>query len=122
MPVTESQRFPLLRIMAGNAFLLSAMYLVLGVLVEAGRRFLPANLFGRLAARLSLSLDALPMRVLDGLGLLEPIRIGYLEGDLPVYAIRVAFGVTTMALIFVLAVGTGMSLALLRKVATRRAE
>lgn len=106
--------------MASNAFLLSAMYLVLGVLLEAGRRFLPANLLGRIAMRLSLALDALPARVLDAVGLLDPIRVAYLEGGLPSYAIRLAFGVTTILLICLLAFATGTTLALMRRVMDRR--
>lgn len=106
--------------MGSNAFLLSVVYLAFGITVEAGRRFLPASALGQLATRASLILDALPMRILDAVGALEPLRERYLSGRLPEEALRLAFSLTTIALIFALAVGTGLALAGLRRVALRR--
>ncbi len=106
--------------MASNAFLLSALYLLVGIAVEAGRRFLSASALGQLAMRASLVLDALPARLLDTAGLLQPLQVRYLEGRLSEMAIRAAFGLTTVVLIFALAVLTGFALLAVRRLSERR--
>lgn len=121
MPSAPS-RFPLLQVMGSNAFLLSAVYLVLGLLVELGRRYLPSSTLGAIAMRASLVLDALPARLLDSAGLLDSIRASYLDGGMTEFGIRLAFSFTTVLLIFALAIGTGLALAGLRRLVLRRSE
>jgi hypothetical protein len=97
------ERFPLLRIMIGNSFLLSAIYLCGGLLVEAIRRIHPTETI----IRLSFALDRLPAGVLDAAGLLGPLREAYLREDVGALSLRLVFGFTTVALIFALAVVVG---------------
>jgi hypothetical protein len=72
------ERFPLVQIMLGNSFLLSGLYLCVGLLVECLRRLHPSEA----VVRASIALDRLPAGVLDAVGLLEPIREAYLHAHL----------------------------------------
>ncbi len=109
--------YPLLRIMGSNAFLLSIVYLLVGIVVEVARRLYPT----RFVQRLSLSLDSLPAKVLDLLGVLEPLRANYLNGQVPDYQVRLIFAGTTIVIIFVLAFVVGMLVGSLRAYVERRA-
>jgi hypothetical protein len=109
--------FPLLRIMGSNAFLLSVVYLVLGISVEAVRRVYPT----RFVQRLSLSLDSLPARALELVGAMEPLRTDYLNGQISDYQVRLIFGGTTIAIIFLLAFVVGILVGSLRGYVERRA-
>ncbi|HEY8212088.1 MAG TPA: hypothetical protein VIG99_31615 [Myxococcaceae bacterium] len=104
------ERFPLLQIMLGNSFLLSALYLCAGLLVECLRRLHPSEA----VVRTSTALDRLPAGVLEALGLLGPLRDSYLQNGVGEITLRLVFGLTTVALIFTLAimVGTGMWVAM----------
>ena len=103
--------------MAGNAFLLSVIYLLVGLAVEIARRVYPSTF----VQRLSLSLDSLPARALELLGLMEPLRNIYLDGKLPEYQVRLIFAVTTIGIIFVLAFLVGVLVGGLRTYIERRA-
>ncbi len=116
-PSYPPQPYPLLRIMASNAFLLSIVYLLVGIAVEAARRLYPS----RFVQRLSLSLDSLPARVLDLVGVLDPLRADYLNGKIPDYQVRLIFAGTTIVIIFVLAFVVGMLVGSLRGYVERRA-
>ena len=117
-PEPGGERFPLVQIMLGNSFLLSGIYLSCGLLVECLRRIHPSET----VVRTSIALDRLPAGVLEVLGLLGPIREAYLQNNIGEMTLRVVFGLTTVALIFTLAimVGTGMWVAMLIQ-ARRRA-
>ena len=108
---------PLLRIMWGNAFLLSLLYLVLGVGVELALRLYPT----RFLQRLSLSLDSLPARALELTGALEPLREAYFNGRISEFGVRVVFGITTVLVIFLLALVVGSIMGGLRFFVARRA-
>jgi len=108
---------PLLRIMWGNAFLLSLFYLLVGLGVELALRAFPS----RFLQRLSLSLDSLPARALDLSGLMEPLRAAYFSGRITESGVRVVFGLTTVAVIFVLALVVGSLMAGVRLMLARRA-
>jgi hypothetical protein len=95
--------FPLLRIMVGNAFLLSILYLLVGIGVEGARRLWPT----RLLQRLSLSLDSLPARALELVGAMQPLRDAYFSGRISEAKVRLVFGLTTVVIIFLLAVVVG---------------
>lgn len=109
--------YPLLRIMGSNAFLLSVIYLMVGITVEAVRRVYPT----RFIQRLSLSLDSLPARALEFTGWMEPLRAKYLNGQIPDYQVRLIFGVTTVVIIFLLAFAVGLLVGSLRGYMERRA-
>jgi hypothetical protein len=109
--------FPLLRIMGSNAFLLSVIYLVVGIGVEVARRVYPV----RFVQRLSLSLDSLPARALEFLGVFEPLRTIYLDGKIPDYQVRLIFAGTTIVIIFLLAFVVGIFVGSLRAYVERRA-
>jgi hypothetical protein len=99
-----------MRIMSGNAFLLSILYLVVGIGVEGARRVWPSILL----QRLSLSLDSLPARALELVGLMHPLREAYFAGELSEVMVRLVFGVTTLIIIFLLAVVVGVLMGTLR--------
>ena len=103
--------------MGSNAFLLSIVYLVVGIAVEAARRFYPT----RLVQRLSLSLDSLPARALELVGVMDSLRANYLNGQVPDYQVRLIFAGTTIVIIFVLAFVVGMFVGSLRGYFERRA-
>ncbi len=109
--------YPLLRIMASNAFLLSILYLVVGLVVEVLRRYRPS----RFLMRLSLSLDSLPARALELTGAMRPLSEAYLAGRISEAWIRVIFGATTVVIIFALALVVGMGMGSLRVWLERRA-
>lgn len=102
--------------MGGNAFLLSIIYLVVGIAVEALRRVYPT----RFIQRLSLSLDSLPARALELVGVMERLRAGYLHGEIPDYQVRLIFGGTTIIVIFLLAFAVGLLVGSLRGYIERR--
>lgn len=110
-------RFPLLRIMLGNAFLLSAIYLVFGFTLETARQLFSF----RWAERLLLVLDALPARALDLLGAMAVLRERYAYGRVSELTLRLIFGVTTLGIIFATAACVGAAMWLLRGWLTRRA-
>jgi hypothetical protein len=96
--------------MLGNATLLSVLYLAFGLVIEAVVRWTNA----RWAERLSFALDALPAQVLGLLRLSNPIRQGYMDGWINRFTLRVIFGVTTVAVIFAMALGVGLGMWLVR--------
>jgi hypothetical protein len=106
----SSPHLPLMRIMGGNAFLLSIIYLSVGLGVEVAWRVRP-SLF---LQRLSLSLDALPARALELTGLAGPLRDAYVSGQISESGLRLVFGGTTVCIIYALAVGVGLVMGTLR--------
>jgi hypothetical protein len=102
----ETPRFPLLRILLGNAFLLSGIYLVVGLALEVLRRIHEMDWMDSVFV----VMDRLPARVLMLVGLLPKLREMYIEDQLPGYAVRLVFGLTTVVVIYALAVvvGAGM--------------
>ena len=109
---------PLMRIMSGNAFLLSVLYLLVGIGVEGARRVYP-TLF---LQKLSLSLDSLPARALELTGLMQPLRDAYFAGQIRESGLRLIFGFTTIVIIFLLAVVVGVFMGSLRSLVLRRAS
>ncbi|QRK08486.1 hypothetical protein JQX13_52745 [Archangium violaceum] len=109
---------PLMRIMGGNAFLLSVLYLLVGIVVEGAQRLWPSVFL----QRLSLSLDSLPARALELVGLMQPLRDAYYSERLSVSAVRLVFGATTIVIIFLLAVVVGVFMGSLRSLLFRKAS
>ena len=109
-------RHPLLEIIIGNAFLMSAMYLGLALVVETLRHFWHNASLYAFAKRL----DDLPGTALHLLGVLPYLRDLVAEERLPVWGLRAIFGATTVAIIFALAFFTGGCLALIRWMLMRR--
>ncbi|QSQ28301.1 hypothetical protein JY651_29135 [Pyxidicoccus parkwayensis] len=103
--------------MWGNAFLLSLLYLVLGFGVELALRVYPT----RFLQRLSLSLDSLPARALELVGAMDPLREAYFSGRVTEFGVRIIFGVTTVLVIFLLALVVGSIMGGLRLFVARRA-
>ncbi|RKH54766.1 hypothetical protein [Corallococcus aberystwythensis] len=96
--------------MWGNAFLLSVLYLLAGIVVETLRRRYPKYFFDRL----SMALDSLPARALELVHAMEPLRAAYFSGRITDLGVRVVFGVVTVAVIFLLALVVGAIMAVLR--------
>lgn len=110
----NARRF--LQVVAGNALSLSALYLLVGVIVEGLRVQSPSHA----VMRVSYALDALPARVLERLGLLGPLKEAYTDGRIGESTVRLVFGGTAVAFVFVLALGlAGMTL-LVREIVVRR--
>ena len=107
---------PLMRIMSGNAFLLSILYLLVGTVVEGARRLWPSIFL----QRLSLSLDSLPARALELVGGMQPLRDAYFAGNISESTVRLVFGATTIVIIFLLAVLVGVFMGTLRGLVMRR--
>lgn len=105
-----------LQVVAGNALALSALYLVIGVGVEALRIQRPSS--GVL--RVSYALDALPARVLERLGLLAPLKEAYTDGRVSESMVRLVFGATAVGFVFVLALGLAAMTLLVREIFLRR--
>jgi hypothetical protein len=116
-PEGVPQRFSLMPIMLGNATLLSIIYLVVAVLIEATRRYLNF----RWSERASLAMESLPARVLDLLHLMAPLRREYVYGNLSEVVVRLVFGVTTVAIIFLMALVVGGGMWALRMLWEKRA-
>jgi hypothetical protein len=93
--------------MVANALLLSAVYLGVGLGVEILLRFIRAPWL----QKLSLALDSLPARTLALLGLLQPLAEAAGRGHLSGFWLRAIFGVTTIAIVFVLALVSGLLMA-----------
>ena len=118
-------RFPLLKVMMGNAFLLCVIYLTTGLLVETLRRIYPLRVVDNLAR----AMDALPARVLELMGLLPRLHDSYGYGNLADggeqllarVGLRVVFGLTTMAIIFVMALAVGAGMYGVRRLFERQA-
>ncbi len=94
---------PIFRISMSNATVLSVAYLLIAMLIEASRRWFPF----RWTDRASLTVEWIPARTLDWVGLYEPIRTAVIEDRLPVFWVRVIFGATSVGAIFVIALGVG---------------
>lgn len=107
-----------LRVVAGNALALSALYLAIGVVVEGLRVQAPSA--G--VMRVSYALDALPARVLERLGLLLPLREAYTDGRIGESTVRLVFGATAVGFVFVLALGLAAVTLLVRELLTRRRD
>lgn len=101
--------------MWGNAFLLSVLYLLTGIVVEAIRRWDSSPFI----ERLSLALDSLPARALELSHAMEPLRQAYTNGQIAELGVRAVFGVVTVLVIFLLAVVVGALMAVLRWAALR---
>ena len=104
---SDARDVPFFRISLANSALLSAMYLGAAVVLELVRRF-----FGWRWAEIGLkALEAFPMRMLDIVGLNEPLVHAYLSSDIEPWEMRLALGGTTVVVIVLLAivVGAGMS-------------
>ncbi|WP_338873589.1 hypothetical protein [Myxococcus stipitatus] len=103
--------------MWGNAFLLSVLYLLVGVVVEIALRMFPS----RFLQRLSLSLDSLPARALELTGAMEPLRTAFFNGRISEFGVRLIFGFTTVVVIFLLALVVGTLMGTLRYFIARAA-
>jgi hypothetical protein len=105
-----------LQVVAGNALALSALYLAIGVGVEALRVQWPSS--GVL--RVSYALDALPARILERLGLLAPLKEAYTDGRVSESMVRLVFGGTAVGFVFFLALGLAAMTLLVREIVMRR--
>ncbi len=105
-----------LRVVAGNALALSALYLAIGVVVEALRVQAPSTA----VLRVSYALDALPARVLERLGLLGALKDAYTEGRIGESMVRLVFGATAVGFVFILALALAAMTLLVRELVLRR--
>lgn len=99
-------KLPVFRISVHNAALLSALYLGAATALEGIRRLWNP----RWAENACLAMEAFPARALDVVGVLDLMKREYAWGNLSQLHVRLIFGVTTIVVIFLLAlvVGSGM--------------
>lgn len=109
---------PFFRISLSNATLLSVLYLGAAVALELIRRAFDFAWCER-ALR---ALEAFPARILEWVGLLEPLRRAFLDDKIGQLHVRLIYGLTTVAIIFVLAVGVGGLMAASARVLSRAAQ
>lgn len=113
---SDARDVPFMRISLSNSALLSAMYLGTAVVLELLRRF-----FAWHWVDVGLkALEAFPMRMLDIVGLSEPVVHGYLSGDLEAWQMRLVMGWTTVVVIVLLAVAVGAGMSLVARVGGKR--
>lgn len=112
----RAPRLPLFGIILGNATILSLAYLALGLVLEILRRAFSgrAPRLGHLIERIWEALDQLPARILEMAGWLVPLRKAYVEGSISELGLRLVFSLTSVGLIFVLALGVGVLMWLVR--------
>ena len=113
----RAPRYPLLHALVGNALLLSAMYLALGLALEILLRFYPMHW----AEEASAALDSLPARTLQLVGALAPLSRAFAYGQLSAFWVRIIFGATTVAVIFIVALSVGLVMLGLTAATRRRA-
>jgi hypothetical protein len=109
--VISARRPSLLGALISNALALSALYLGLGLVLELLRK----NFSFRGVEVLISALDALPARILQMVGLLAPLRELYVYGRINEKVLRLAFGLTSVAVIFCVALTVGAFFGILRK-------
>lgn len=95
-----------LKLSLKNATVLSALYLVAGSVVELARRL--GNF--RWAEKLSLAFEAFPARTLDLVGLFQPMRTAWASDHLTGSQVRLIYGGTTVAIIFVIGTVVGVAM------------
>ncbi len=99
----DPRTVPFFRISLSNAALLSAVYPGAGASLEVVRR-----LFGfRWTEQALRALESFPMRMLDLVGLNEPLVHAYLVNDMSPWQMRLVLGSTTVVVIVLLALGVG---------------
>jgi hypothetical protein len=105
-------RTPILRIVFQNAFVLSVLYVLLGIGVDLAWRLRPTHFI----FRLSFALDALPAQALALLGLLGPLQQANFRGSLTPAELRWIFAATAIAVIFASALIIGGLMAATRRI------
>jgi len=98
-----------------NATVLSVAYLLVAVVIEVSQRWFPF----RITERAALTVEWIPARTLDWVGLYEPIREAVIDGQLSIFWVRIIFGVTSVAAIYLIALGVGVAMWLGRWVIIR---
>ena len=100
-----------IRLVLGNAFALSFIYLVAGFLVELLRHVYPT----RVVSHVLVMLEQTPGRMLQLAGLLDPIRMAYSQGELSTFGARWIFGGTMVAIILLAAMFMALVMALAQR-------
>ena len=109
---------PIFRISLYNATLLSGAYLFIATALEIVRR----NFTARWAEKGCLEMEKFPARTLDLVGLLDPLKRAYAWGSITDWEVRVVFGLTTISLIFALAMLVGGGMWMFARYVGRREE
>lgn len=84
------------RISFANATLLSVAYLSLGAAIELVRRIFNP----RWAESLSLTMESFPARLMELMGLLEPLRAAYGRDELSAFGVRLIYGGVTVTVVY----------------------
>ena len=106
---------PIFRISMANATVLSVAYLLMALVVDASRAWFPFYW----TERASFTVEWIPSRTLDWLGLLEPMKRAVLDDRLTNFEARLILGLTSIAGIFAIALAVGTVMWLARFVLTR---
>jgi hypothetical protein len=111
-------RVPIFRISMANATVLSVAYLAMALVVDASRLWFPFYW----TERASFTVEWIPSRTLDWLGLLEPMKKAVLDDQLTNFQARLILGLTSVAGIFAIALMVGTLMWLMRAVLTKAAR
>jgi hypothetical protein len=95
------------RLVGGNAFLLSLVYLGAGLIAELLRHVYPTRGVSHVLA----VLEQTPGRALEMLGVMDRMREAYLSGSLTSFGIRWVYGCTMMLIILSTAAGMALIMA-----------
>jgi hypothetical protein len=106
---------PIFRISMANATVLSVAYLLMALVIDASRAWFPFYW----TERASFTVEWIPSRTLDWLGLLEPMKAAVMDDKLSNFQARLILGVTSIAGIFAIALGVGTMMWLVRAALTR---
>jgi hypothetical protein len=106
---------PIFRISLANATVLSVAYLLMALVVDASRRWLPFYW----TERASFTVEWIPSRTLEWFGLLEPMRQAVLDDQLSNFEARMILGLVSVAGIFVIALLVGIMMWLGRAALSR---
>ena len=94
---------PIFRISLANANVVSAAYLLMSVLLEVSRRWFPFEW----TERASQTCRWIPSRTLDLIGLFDPLRDAVVNDQLSIMSARILLGLTSVTLIFGIAMTVG---------------
>lgn len=116
MTPAPPNRVHLLQVLFGNAVLLSAIYLVVGIAFEVLLKIYPAEW----VETGTVVLDSLPARLLHLLGVLGPLSEAAAYNRVSGFWVRAIFAGTTIAIIFLLAAAVAAVMTLITRQLGRR--
>lgn len=110
-PDSPAETVPVFRISLANALLVSGLYMGLGLFTELVMRVWNP----RWLELFSQNLELFPQRFLYLLGIQQPLRQAYLDGEISTFVLRLIYGLTTVSMMLVIGVVIGLMMWLFQK-------